>query len=286
VKFQSLSLAVLLVVAFVLGGCVSNLSGFPERPETLEGFDKYFRSTVLDQYNQIDVANEPIRRAKRDEIIGGQIIAINKVFGALERTLSQSAAAMSIGTDMAVLGLNAAASVVGGASLKAALAATSGGLIGAKGSIDKNLFYEKTLPVLLSEMRASRKATMVRIRRGLTLSTTDYSLSAAMTDVGEYFFSGSIPGAIAAISANTGTTAKDADAKLNQVVDAKYLKDDSSIALRRFWKPDGININTDNEAALKKWMAENDVDTSITFFLVVEKFAAKRAQAVKELIPE
>ena len=112
---------------------------------------------------------------------------------------------MNIGADWAVLGLNAVASVVGGAGTKAALAATSGGIVGAKGSVDKNLFYEKTMSVLLAEMRASRRAVMVRIRKGLTLSTRDYALTAALADISEYFSSGSIPGATAAVSANTGS---------------------------------------------------------------------------------
>jgi hypothetical protein len=260
---------------------MQKLSGFPDKPESLDAFAKYYGSDLRDGYNE--AKSEAERRKIRDQIVGGRIEAVDKVFGELERTLFQSGVTMNIGADWAVLGLNAAASVVGGAGTKAALAATSGGIVGAKGSVDKNLFYEKTMPVLLSEMRASRKAVLARIRAGLTLDTNDYSLTAALSDVAEYFSTGSIPGAIAAVSANTGKTAKDAEAKLESTVTGKFVKDRATIALRKFWKPDGVNVIDANETKLADWMRGNGINTSITFFLFSNIFADARIKAVQDL---
>ena len=65
-----------------------------------------------------------------------------------------------------------------------------------------------------------------------------------------------------------------------------YMKSDAGDALRRYWKPDGKNINKENQAKLKKWMEENGLSVgpgSITMFIRAATYECKRQQAVKDL---
>src|SRR6266536_3891708 len=61
-------------------------------------------------------------------------------------------------TDITVLGLNAAGTLVPGATTKAILHAISGGLVGAKGIIDKDVLYNAGIQALILKMDADRAA--------------------------------------------------------------------------------------------------------------------------------
>lgn len=52
--------------------------------------------------------------------------------------------------------------------------------------------------------------------------------------------------------------------------------------LRNFWKPDGI-LNTENDSRLKKWLSDNGLETTITFFLTDQSFSDYRKKAVVDL---
>lgn len=65
-----------------------------------------------------------------------------------------------------------------------------------------------------------------------------------------------------------------------------YLKSISADLLRRYWKPDGVNIIEENEKKLKEWMESNGLAVgpgSITMFLYGSEFEGLRKKAVLEL---
>jgi hypothetical protein len=94
--------------------------------------------------------------------------------------------------------------VLGGAGTKEALAAAATGIIGATGHIDKNLFYERTMPALLAQMEARRAAAMLKIAQGLAREDSDYPLALAIVDLNDYKDAGSIPGAVAGVGESAG----------------------------------------------------------------------------------
>jgi hypothetical protein len=60
----------------------------------------------------------------------------------------------------------------------------------------------------------------------------------------------------------------------------------STDQLRRFWKPDGVHVQPDNEAKLKEWMHTNGLDTgpgSITIFLHSSELETQRVKAARDL---
>jgi hypothetical protein len=154
--------------------------------------------------------------------------------------------------------------------------------------VDKNAFYEKTLPALLAKMEALRKQQLAVIRHGLALAPEDYPLIQALADVDTYYNAGTIPGAILEITGDAGATSKAADIEIKGI----YQKDSTGDLLRRFWKPDGKTVNKENEQKLKDEITKNTADwmkaqgtneVSVLLFLRDKDFVAARAQVVKNL---
>lgn len=152
-------------------------------------------------------------RTCRNELVDCQIRSIDFEFIDFERSLNKETNGMSFASDVAVGSLSAAATILTGTTQKI-LSALAGVVGGAKSSIDKNVYYTKTLPALMLTMEASRATKLTTIRNGEKLSVTDYTLDAALSDVDAYFSAGSIPGAISEISATQGTTKTNNDKTL------------------------------------------------------------------------
>jgi hypothetical protein len=115
-----------------------------------------------------------------------------------ERTLTDTVG------DLTSLTLTALGASLGAVSTKTALAASATAVTGAKASFDKNLFYDKTLPVLFAQMDANRAAVLVRIEAGAALPDAQYPLTRALADLNAYREAGSIPGALAGIAQAAG----------------------------------------------------------------------------------
>jgi hypothetical protein len=127
------------LLAANIAGCAP-LSGCPSDPSNpkaeLTALQTYFAPDVRKKYDAI--VDPKLRRQFRDEVVYGQIRAYDITFKRFEKALAGDSNAFSIGTDLLVLGLNAAGAVTGAS---AALAAASAGIVGAKGAVDKDLFY-------------------------------------------------------------------------------------------------------------------------------------------------
>lgn len=231
-------------------------------------------------------AKDPDKRSCRDAIVYQRIRVIDRDFFEFANSVRVESTKLSLLTDLAVLGLSGA-----GATAPAAapvLAAVAGGLTGAKEAIDKDTFYEKTMPALLAAMEAQRHEVMVKIETGLAGPIDKYDLNVALTDIESYRRAGSIDGALMQITHDAGETIAKADDQIAQVRKGSFLKDKAGDALRAFWKPDGKTIDKKNETALRDWMAKNDADgVSITFFLRNGNFKDARLKAARDLeLPE
>jgi hypothetical protein len=207
---------VLLIVPLaVLGGCAS-LKAYPERSgdtaAELTHLEQYHDPAILAKYEaEADAAK---KRALRNDVVTARLRATDLHFNAFQQALFREGIATNIVTDLITLGLAGATATIGGATTKAALGAVSGGVIGAKASIDKNAYFEKTMPAILSQMIALRKTVLVKVQEGLTKDVGEYPLNQALIDLEDYYTAGTIPGAIVEIAEQAGAAAKKADALL------------------------------------------------------------------------
>jgi hypothetical protein len=92
-------------------GC-SAMRGSPQRSDNpqaeLRSLQKYFDPNIIDRYN---AKPETDKRAFRDEVINGQIRAVDLNFDGFVQGLSQESVVTNLSTDVAILGLNGAGAV-------------------------------------------------------------------------------------------------------------------------------------------------------------------------------
>ena len=79
--------------------------------------------------------------------------------------------------------IGAAGAAVTGSDGSRVLSALSGGISGTGTAINKNLYYERTLPALLALMDAKRDEIRAEILAGMTLDQIAYPLGRALTDL-------------------------------------------------------------------------------------------------------
>ncbi|UIF89361.1 hypothetical protein [Cupriavidus sp. UYPR2.512] len=168
---------------------------------------------------------------------------------------------MDVSADLTTLVLNGLGATTGTATAKAALAAASAGVIGAKGVINTDVFYQKTLPALVAQMQAGRQNVKVRIEAGGAKPVSEYSIDQALSDVSAYYVAGSVPSAISQITQQAAASQNDAIQKVEKIrresADPQLT---ATVRLLKWLYPGGNErkkIDATKEAALKKWQKDN-----------------------------
>ena len=160
------------------------------------------------EVDYIATSDPTIRTAKRNEIVLARVRAYDIEFGDFERRLYGDGNTIGLGSDLIGLALAGLIATTGSAATKSALGAASGGVIGANTAINRDLYYQKTIPALLAQMEADRLKALPPIMAGLKQSDADYPLMQAYIDLDTYKTAGSIPAAINAVNQSAGN-AKD-----------------------------------------------------------------------------
>jgi len=191
-----------LEVGLMLSGCAT-IQGYPKDPENIKlamgaiknGFDG---TDELAYYGT--TAGDPKRTSIRDSIIAKRLRGYDIEFSSFERNLLGGSNSISVGADLVGLALGGLTATVGGVGTKAALGAASTGVLGTNTAISKDLFYQKTIPALISQMEANRAKALLAIVQGMNLPDSKYPLSVALSDLNIYRDAGSIPSAISTIT--------------------------------------------------------------------------------------
>ncbi|MCX6897112.1 MAG: hypothetical protein NT105_00295 [Verrucomicrobia bacterium] len=216
----------MLPLLFILAGC--STTGFPRQSynparQIQEMEDVFNKPDQIKNFYAMANANEPEKKAARNAIITGRIALIDLNYNQFVSQFSVTKQRLDAGTEVTQLGLNLATTAVGGASAKTVLAAISAGVAGSKLAIDKNFFFEKTVPVLITSMNAQRKVTLAPILEGIEHDTETYPLARALSDVDAYYFAGTFVGALQVIQADAGTKDTHAEVKITQIRDRQFV---------------------------------------------------------------
>ena len=210
----------------ILAGCVST-SGFPERPEPikekLESLQAaYFLpgSDVLAEYNGKAASD---KQPYRDNVVHGRLLAIDMQYGLFKQAIYEEGVTTNLTIDTLGVVVGVAGAVVTGSDGSRVLSALSGGISGTGTAINKNLYYERTLPALLTLMDAKREEIRAEILTGLVLDHAAYPLGRALTDLERYVQAGSIPGAISEVLATAGEAKSKAEAQISIVRDEAFV---------------------------------------------------------------
>ena len=206
------ALSILLIVA--LGGCTTIRHGGAPEPSfdvdaDLAELAKEFgeRGKIVDFYTKPS-------QAERDKFIVGRLTMMNIRYIQFVRSITADKQLLDSAAQMLVLGLSLAGASVSAASTKTVLAAIAAGVTGSKEIIDKNYYYERTIPALVAQMNAERKKALIPLLTGMSNSLDLYRFDQAVTDLHNYYFAGTFTGAIQAIQADAAAK----EQRLDQVI--------------------------------------------------------------------
>ncbi len=252
------AIALSIWISTLLAGCAS-LSGHPSRSEDVKArMDdlraRYFEhgtkdatdTNVIEKYRAGNLDNGSSKRSVRDDIVYGRMELYDLEYSIFRKTVYTEGTGSNLALDVLGVGVGAAGAAVTGADASRILSAISGGISGTATSLNKNLYYERTLPAILAHMNANREAVRADIYASLQASDENvYPLGRALVDLERFFAAGTIPGAVESIVKEAGVAKNDADDKLAAVISKSNVTDVSlavEVVKSAAKLPDGVAL--------------------------------------------
>lgn len=172
----------------------------------------------------------PARTVYRNRVAAAYMMAIDARYFEFRRGLSRNVKGGNVGFDLALLALTGGAAVWESAAADLAAAAT--GVAGARGTLNRELYFERALPALVSLMEAQRLQIRTSILRGLRQDESQYTVEELFADLARYEGSASIDAAIQRASEIAGQQAAEARLDFSRTIELCEAPDD--VARARF----------------------------------------------------
>jgi len=223
------SLQALCGAVLLLSGCAS----FDGSPRPL--LDAGETQAVITPYRPTAVAelmkgkNAAERAEIRNRVVNSYLLAYDMTFDRFRRSLSRGTKGGNIVFDSLTLGMTGLASSWVKAADELAAAATAVG--GVKSTVNRELYFEKTLPVLLSLMESRRLAVRADILKGLKMTEAEYPIEAAFADLWRYQSAASLDGAIQQTA--TAAAEEDVQAEIDYSKAKKFCRVEPAVADKR-----------------------------------------------------
>ena len=277
--------SLLFSVMLSCAGC-SSVEGYARDPEESSGrlasLEKYFDPSLDEQY--FAEPNPTARLNLRNMIVANRMRAYDLAFDSFERGLISDSNSVSAGGSVIVTALGAIGATTGGLAAKSALNAASGAITGSQGIVNKELYFQKTVPALIAQMEAGRAKAKQNIILGLKQLDASYTLVQAYIDLEALKNAGGVPPAISAVTQDATDNVQAETDKLQVVSSSSFVFSASaSRAELRAWAYPGGAPNQGRIASLVGWMRSHNVSESLAAFLSEAERETLRQQAIAEL---
>lgn len=207
-----MKVSTLLLLAALLGGCATLRQGGAPEPSFNVDSDLEELASHFGEKDTIKKFYEAPSPTARNEFITGRLTMMNIRYIQFIRQTTMDKQLLDSAAQMLTLGLSLAGASVSSGATKTVLAAIAAGVTGSKEIIDKNYYFEKTIPAIVAQMNAERKKALIPLLTGMTHSSLDdYQFAQAVTDLHNYYFAGTFTGAIEAMQADAATKEKEQD---------------------------------------------------------------------------
>ena len=211
-------------LATAMGGC-SSLRGAPVRYANSDEVVKAINLTP----EELATLQSATTEGERNHYQNKAIAIIDQRYNQFVRDLLADRADASTAQSGATLAASTAGAFVDSVAAKTNYALFAAGVTGAFGIVDRNYFYEKTVPALVAAMGAARANVLLRMRSGQAEPLGAYDGVAALADIEDYFSAGTFLSAISEI-----TTRAESDKQLAlREVRTMTVPTESEIARRR-----------------------------------------------------
>ncbi len=210
---RSANMPLLIVGYLLLAGCAS-VSGTQKR--LTKDYVAKFEAVCPSEDQLLADHSSETDAQYRDRIIMVCVKAINAQYVDFAEQLSTESTGVNLISDVAAQSLATAASLVTKAKLAGELAAGSALSIGIGSSVNKNLFYEQTLPALLASMdaRRSKVLTFIVESQNRDREAKVYTLARAGADLDLLQQAGSLTSAVRELTNSAVENANEADTVL------------------------------------------------------------------------
>ncbi len=216
----------------------------------------------------------------RNKFISGRLALINLHYILFIREFAADKAQLDTALDIMQLGVDLTITVVGGESVKALLGAASAGITGTRVSINKNFFFEETVPALITAMNAARKEALFPILRGIEADLTGYTFATALSDLQAYYFAGTFLGGLQAIQKDAGAKEAAVDLDIEKFRITKFQPDTTTGKSIDAWS----KLSVANNNSLVQWRRDNSIGgINLQVLLTNPEFEAMRVKAIKDL---
>ena len=243
-------LCALMTLPAVLGGCAT-IEGAPRRvidaDQSVALLSEYAMTTAIREFHstKTDARHGMGREQYRDMVVALYVNAIDARYYDFRSRISGERRELDSGIDIAVLTLTNAitAAATHHARDLAAIASTFGG---AGAALNRDLFFDRALPALLSAMDTGRLRILARIQQNLGRNAAQYPLATAFADLSAYEMAGSLDRALEEVNAQVSQARQEAQAAYDSAVHVCISTEDVS----------------DNRGAISDWIAAST--TAIT----------------------
>ncbi|MEA3063520.1 MAG: hypothetical protein QOJ94_3301 [Sphingomonadales bacterium] len=202
---RATSLSAIVAAALSTAGCAT-FEGAP-RPVTSTMANNHLTEGEAIQ-KQIDAADgDPLKqRAIRNNAVWAYVRAADDQYRQFLASINKTVKGSNFGLDLAGVLVSSAGAVANGAANE--LSAAAAALTGARGSINRELYFEKTLPAIEAAMQANRLRVKTQIATHLINDdVARYPLQQALADLGDYELAASLNAAIQEITTTSGNAA-------------------------------------------------------------------------------
>lgn len=251
--------AVVLLVG--LTAACSAIQGYPTDPQNnpttiSELQQEYFTKTSKLETEYSAARNDPdLRRAIRNEIVFGRMEVYEIYFAQFLRSLNRDSSLLNVGAGIMGVALGGLGAVIADTTTKSAISAAAGGIVGAQGIINKDLYYQQTIAALIAQMEANREQAKAAIYTSLQQSDSAYPLRRAYVDLELLAKAGSLPAAISALTQKANADKQQSEARAQQIK-LTYVETASTKALDAWLTPDGLE-SVKRVLALQAWLEKN-----------------------------
>ena len=271
---------------FLLAACDS-IQGYPQDPDNSTAVIASFDPTWDADYSFSP--DSEARRRYRDLIVLNRTRTYDIAFDNFERGLYGQGNSLAIAGSLATITMGAVGGVAGAAVTKAALNVASGAVTGAEGAISKELYYQRTLPALISQMEANRTNAKVSILAGIKQPDSNYPLVQAYVDLESLKAAGGIPLAISNVTQAASTNQQLANAELDKLRDVTFTSSSSISVIEAWLQTSGpVTAANLNLKKLVNWMNNDKIDPNLAkipvgTFLSSASLESDRQRAIRDL---
>lgn len=198
--------------------CVVGCATYNGRPNEPLNMDKVIKPFAEELENNMPKTTTTISPDKRNDYINKLITIIDINYSRFINKLGTEKRTKDMAVDFTQLSLNIAGAAVGGATTKTVLSAISAGVTGSNSAIDKNFFYDLTLPSLIVQMNADRTEVYRMILTGMQKDVSgkdSYPWTMALRDLIDYYNAGTLQHATFSVSKAAGAKQTEAQDRID-----------------------------------------------------------------------